>query len=251
MTIDSWSARKPTSTCRPPTGSHSYSVVVTERSSAGSGLHLAEGDGGQHEGGRTGRGAPANRPAARPDARPNTRMIRKPARGTAGISQMVSSTTVQPRNIERSSALAPGLRRRMATMMPRPTTTSAAATTSTKNTAVCPLMSSRPDGQGHEGEVDRVEHELDAHEHHQRVAPDEQAHGAHREEDGGQQQVPGRAWGPPRPASSRAHLLLRPRPAGLPVRRRAGSILNGRRARTTVARTATTSRIDVTSNANT
>src|SRR4051794_6693084 len=39
-------------------------------------------------------------------------------------------------------------------------------------------------------EVHRVEHQLDAHEHDDRVAPDEDAHGADREEDRGQDEVP-------------------------------------------------------------
>ena len=60
-------------------------------------------------------------------------------------------------------------------MMPRPTTTSAAATTSTKNTTVCPAMSSRAADEGHEGQVHGVEHQLDAHEHHERVAAHQQA----------------------------------------------------------------------------
>ena len=33
-------------------------------------------------------------------------------------------------------------------------------------------------GEGDEGQVDGVEHQLDAHEHHQHVAPDQQADGA-------------------------------------------------------------------------
>src|SRR5262249_12460245 len=41
----------------------------------------------------------------------------------------------------RSSAVAPRRRRKMATMMPRPTATSAAATASTKNTMTWPRMS--------------------------------------------------------------------------------------------------------------
>ena len=68
----------------------------------------------------------------------------------------------------------------MATMMPRPTTTSAAATTSTKNTAACPPMSFELAGERDEGEIGGVQHELDAHEHHEDVAPDEQADGADR-----------------------------------------------------------------------
>ncbi|KAG1647606.1 hypothetical protein GQR58_030464 [Nymphon striatum] len=49
----------------------------------------------------------------------------------------------QPRSTDRSSAVAPGRRRVMATMIARPTTTSAAATTSTKNTEISPPMSLR------------------------------------------------------------------------------------------------------------
>ena len=60
-------------------------------------------------------------------------------------------------------------------MMPRPTTTSAAATTSTKNTTTWPPMSSSIAGERDEREVDGVEHQLDAHEHHERVAAHEQA----------------------------------------------------------------------------
>ena len=60
-------------------------------------------------------------------------------------------------------------------MMPRPTTTSAAATTITKNTAVWPPMSSRLLGERDEREVHGVEHQLDAHEHHQRVAAHQHA----------------------------------------------------------------------------
>ena len=85
---------------------------------------------------------------------------------------------LSPSVSEMSSAVAPGLRRRMATMMPRPTTTSAAATTSTKNTDGLPADVVEHAGEGDEGEVDRVEHELDAHEHDERVAPDEHADGA-------------------------------------------------------------------------
>ena len=91
----------------------------------------------------------------------------------------------QPFSSARSSAVAPGRRRRIDTMIPRPTTTSAAATTSTKNTAVWPPMSPMPRGQGDEAEVDGVEHQLDAHEHHERVAPHEHADGADAEQHGG------------------------------------------------------------------
>src|SRR5581483_10635145 len=46
-------------------------------------------------------------------------------------------------------------------------------------------------GEGDEGQVHGVEHQFDAHEHDQGVAPDEQADGADAEDDGGEGQVPG------------------------------------------------------------
>ena len=41
-------------------------------------------------------------------------------------------------------------------------------------------------GQRHEGEVDRVEHQLDAHEEHDRVPPEQHAGHAEAEQDGGE-----------------------------------------------------------------
>ena len=99
--------------------------------------------------------------------------------------------TSQPRNTERSSAVASLRRRMMATTIARPTTTSAAATTSTKKTEISPPRSFRSFTKGDEGQVHRVEHELDAHEHDQRVAPDQQPDGTHREQNRGEHQVPG------------------------------------------------------------
>src|SRR5712672_3338013 len=43
--------------------------------------------------------------------------------------------------------------------------------------------------EGEEGEVHRVEHQLDAHEHDERVAPDHHAHAAQREQHRAQEQV--------------------------------------------------------------
>ena len=60
--------------------------------------------------------------------------------GGSGRSSAAGPTAARrhrhPLNSVRSSAVAPGRRRRMATMIPRPTTASAAATTRMKNTAV-------------------------------------------------------------------------------------------------------------------
>ena len=63
-------------------------------------------------------------------------------------------------------------------MMPSPTTTSAAATTSTKNTAVWPSMLPKRTASATNDEVDGVQHQLDAHEHDERVAADHQSDGA-------------------------------------------------------------------------
>ena len=123
-------------------------------------------------------------------------------------------------------------------MIPRPTTTSAAATTSTKNTTTWPPTSSSVLGERDEGEVDGVEHQLDAHEHHERVAPHQQADGAEREEQRGEHEVPGRRDLDDRERSSVVSLAGR-RPARLGVR-----------ARTTAATTAITSSTEVISKAN-
>ena len=124
-------------------------------------------------------------------------------RGDRARRRSATGSHVSPSAGEMSSAVAPGRRRRMATMMPRPTTTSAAATTSTKNTDTWPADVVERSGEGHEGEVDGVEHQLDAHEHHQRVAPDQQADGADGEQDGAEHEVPGVGR-----RSSRLHLRL-------------------------------------------
>ena len=118
-------------------------------------------------------------------------MMRNPASGSAGINQTTSSMA-QPFSSARSSAVALGLRRRIATMMPRPTTTSAAATTITKNTVVCPLMSPSLRATATKREVDGVEHQLDAHQHDQRVATNQHTDRADAEQHGGQHEVPRR-----------------------------------------------------------
>src|SRR5580704_10883238 len=68
--------------------------------------------------------------------------------------------------------------------------------------------------EGHEREVDRVEHELDAHEDNHRVAPYQHAHGAdHEQDDGERDEVPGAhqaspSWLASPPASARTAALL-------------------------------------------
>ena len=64
--------------------------------------------------------------------------------------------------------------------------------TSTKNTITWPRMSFSALANDDEREVHRVEHELDAHEHHEHVAPDEQADRADGEEHRREHEVVGR-----------------------------------------------------------
>src|SRR5215217_3304184 len=75
--------------------------------------------------------------------------------------------------------------------------------------------------EGDQRQVHRVEHQLDAHEHDDGVAPDEDADGADREEDRGEHQVPGEGHRsrPSRGAGSRvpsaaSGLPSCPRPVG-------------------------------------
>ena len=62
----------------------------------------------------------------------------------------------------------------MVMMMASPMTTSAAATTMTKNAMTWPSRF-QVFGEGHERQIGRIEHELDAHEHDDGVAPNEDA----------------------------------------------------------------------------
>src|SRR6202034_1537766 len=100
-------------------------------------------------------------------------------------------------------------------------------------------------GERDEREVRRVEHQLDAHEHDQYVAPHEQTDGADAEEDGGQSQVPGpgQAHGVT-PAWSSLAL------AAASSSRSAAAARRGRRASTTAPTTAMTRSPAVASNAN-
>ncbi len=152
------------------------------------------------------RGLPSLRPAASRTA--------KPARGSSGMRNAERSTgPVSPsaRGCRRRSL--PGGARKIETMIPRPTTTSAAATTSTKKTADLPGDVVQGPGEGDEGEVRGVQHQLDAHEHHEHVAPNEQTDRADREQHRREGEVPGGsdAHGPgtsasaiPAPASASA-----------------------------------------------
>ena len=66
--------------------------------------------------------------------------------------------------------------------MARPMAASAAATAMTKNAETWPSHVAALAREGEEGQVRRVEHQLDAHEHHQRVAAHQHAEHAQAEE---------------------------------------------------------------------
>src|ERR1019366_1571984 len=134
--------------------------------------------------------------------------------------------------------------------------------------------------EGHKGEVGGVQHELDAHEHHEHIAADEEPDRADGENQGGKCQIPGgrdahgadtsESLGSPSPAStgtqesasdsSATSASSGPRPAARgPAPSSSGAatssgeessspIARGRRASTTAPTTATTSRAAVTSN---
>ena len=72
--------------------------------------------------------------------------------------------------------------------MARPTAASAAATTSTKKTSTWPSVAPERPGEGHEGEVDRVQHQLHAHEDGDDVPAQEHPEGADGEEQQAQEQ---------------------------------------------------------------
>ena len=104
-------------------------------------------------------------------------------------------------------------------MIARPTTTSAAATTITKKAMTWPSSVPLIRGERDQRQVHRVEHQLDAHEHDDRVAPDQHADRADGEQQRGQHQVVGRrhrlasSLGPgQRRARRRGARCRRPRP---------------------------------------
>ena len=159
-----------------------------------------------------------------PSLRPETTRIRTPASGKAGISQhrdprarLMYPLTLQPchegahvptnafsihehahvptnpSGPHRSSAVARGWwRSAWPPRWPRPTTTSAAATTSTKNTDTCAprCHSKRSRPKVMKVRLTAVEHQLHAHEHDQRIAPQQQSRAADEKQRGPQRQVP-------------------------------------------------------------
>ena len=67
-------------------------------------------------------------------------------------------------------------------MMARPTAASAAATIITKKTKIWPFTCVPLVGEGHEGKIDGVEHELNRHEDGDEIALDEESDDAERKQ---------------------------------------------------------------------
>ena len=125
------------------------------------------------------------------------------------VLQQVASSTEADRRV-----------RKIDMMIASPTTTSAAATTITKNAITWPVEVAVDAGERDEREVRGVEHQLDAHEHDDRVAP---------HQDGGARRS--RTGAPKGTASGRGSRAA-PFPSGPVVPSRAGSVAaSGPRAR--------------------
>ena len=94
----------------------------------------------------------------------------------------------------RISSTSIGRRRRcIATIRPSPTVTSQAATTITISAKICPSLVAPHPREPDQREVRGVEHQLEAEQDHERVAPDEHAAGADREDQRADREIPGDA----------------------------------------------------------
>src|SRR5687767_14654572 len=226
MVTDSGSTRNPSCTSRLPTGSQSNSTCWNRRSCSGS-LNRPM---------KTATDATkapphmivANQPASgSPSLRPPTTSTRKPNNGSAGISQTSSTTSAfQCRDVVGGGA--------------------GAASHERDDDAEADHDLGRGHdeheehdrlsadvvevlGEGDEREVHGVEHQLDAHEHHQGVAPHHQANRTDGEEERAQHQIPGRR---------RLHRGQCRHPCTSAASSEEVSALDARRASTTAATTA-------------
>ena len=102
-----------------------------------------------------------------------------------GRARLRAESSCRPQNFSRfaSSTEAERRVRKMVTMIASPTTTSAAATTITKKAAICPSSSPCIREKVDQREVRGVQHQLDAHEGDDRVAPDHEPDRADGEQD--------------------------------------------------------------------
>ena len=129
--------------------------------------------------------------ASRPRRRPIIAVTRNPTSGRIGMSGMRRSNTAHRRIASYSSTSGVFRLRKMAMTIASPTVASAAATAMTMMRDHRAVELERRDecAEGHDGEIDRVEHQLDRHEHGDRVAPREEPERPDREQQARQRQV--------------------------------------------------------------
>src|SRR4051794_37037228 len=185
----SGSTRKDMSTCSAPTGIQVNSLTTWTRSSLpceSRSLHTPT---------ATRNDAPsivvASHPAfGSPSLRPTTRMIRKPASGRAGISQTTSiigeSTPELVEVVGRGAGAAAQDRDDDA----QADDNFGGGDDEHEEHRRLPADVAQLHGEGDERQVDRVEHQLDAHEQHERVASHHHAERTDSEQNGGEDHVP-------------------------------------------------------------
>ncbi len=117
-------------------------------------------------------------------------MISIPASGNASTSQPYEVALTRASS-DISSMSIGSLLRYIATMIPRPITTSQAAITITISANTWPASLAVHARERHQREVARVQHQLEAEQHHERVAAADHAGGADREDEGREDEVPG------------------------------------------------------------
>ena len=181
-------------TCRPPTGIQvkKFSVTARWRSRGRRGQQPGQRDAGRHEGAGDASGAdPPGQRVAEPPA-DQRRAPRTRRAGSNGMRNAAWTTDAQPFSEWRSSAVVLARRRKMATTMPEADDDLGRRHHQDEEHDRLAADVAEHPGEGHEGQVGGVQHQLDAHEHDQHVAPDQQADGADGEQHGRQAQVPRR-----------------------------------------------------------
>src|SRR5581483_193187 len=245
IVIDNGSTRKPSCTLRLPTGSHSNRICCTRRSCSGlsnnpANTITAVTNAPPHI-------SVANQPASgSPSLRPNTTSTRKPASGSAGINQTRSTTC--PLSLESCHVV--GGRARTSAHEgdddPEADHDLGRRDDEHEEDDDLPADVVERTGERHEREVHGVEHQLDAHEHDERVAADHEPDRTDREQQRPEHEVPGVSGvdvGEQRHSTTSTCLSVVASPSSV-------SRPAARRARTTAATTAMTRSTDVISNAN-
>ena len=130
-------------------------------------------------------------PSARPKNRLNHASQQRNQRNPA--QQIVSGALGSASLYHLSSCISWGSRdwrwRNTDMMMARPITASAAATAMTKKTITWPSIGAEIAGKSDEGEIHRVEHQLDGHQDHDQITPDQYADHADGEDHRAENQI--------------------------------------------------------------